>query len=386
MFAAHRLFDINTTGDGFTFTGVRFSPGGWIGLGASNAALNTASSANTIFYINAGNGVNLNIVNSLGLSHRYGIYIASGGNLSESEIDMTWDAVATIVDTHEASSNWAPNSRFTGINASCQLPNWGGAGSRGNAPCFNLGATGEFLLDTFKSAGSVGSFLVTAGMPVHLTGVTNDTIGGALDGADYYSVYASAGNPEILVHDSRFQGIFCGTHPGQCDGAHGIGAAGGVTPGVLNVQNNQFAYFHDIITAPAAPLTIITGNTSQSTNGNARAGVYSLNLTGTNPVLAWPNYWDLPPQATLVSCGGSGSSISGGVSGLIRIGGDNPTTVCSFTMPYVPVGAGGALLVQPYGSHPNYSVGESGTLPTWTVTFDSDYHGGVILFTLLGVQ
>ena len=307
-FAAHDLFSLSTTGDGFLFSNVRILPGAWLQMGGATTAVGTAASTQKVFHITPGSTVSINTSNMVVVGARYGFYVDSGAQSSESQINATWDAVGTIVDT-SAGGNWPAGNQVTGLAAQCAIPSttWGNPNT-GNAPCFNMGTTGALNLTDFTSAGSQGSFVVTAGASVSLRNVSNGIIGSVTDGGDYSQILVTGVlHPVLTVLGSSFGGNVSATN-NQRDHVHGITATASA-PSSIVVENNSFLNHTDEINSilGTSGITIVETNWSQGTRGAA-----SVILTGSGPVQFANNNFTKPPVSTIASGFGAAPFITSG--------------------------------------------------------------------------
>ena len=362
-FAAHDNFRWYNTADGITLTNVRVIPGAWLGMGGSNAAVGTSASTARAFHITTGGTVNLNAINLVVVGARYGFLVDSGASVAESQINAAWDAVGTIIDTSSGGNWYGIGIQFTGIAAGCATPatTWG-APNTGQAPCFNMGSSAfnELNLTDFHSGGSQGDFITTAGTDVILENSEALSIGSVLattpGAGDFYAVHITAsGTPNVRIQNNRFVGGVTGIAH-----IHGISTTGAGIPGLLVIQGNSFSLFNDDVDASFPQGAIVSGNSSSGTNGSV-----SLIQVNTNAIIYYGNNWDVPPVATVSSCGSSPSVTGAGPNaGFITTGGGTVNS-CNVTMPLVLYGK---CLFQPANA---ISLGAmpSGTPNTWALSF-----------------
>lgn len=220
-----------------------------------------------------------------------------------------------------------------------------------------------------------GSFIVTAGANVFLRNSHVEGVGAIADGGDYYGINVTGvtTGTGIYVENTRFTGQPSSTK------VHGITVNAGLVPAALTVQNSQFLYFNDEITTIAAPATVITGNSSTSTQGAS-----SVSFTGTNGVTWAANQFDKPPTAQISSCG-SGASVTGAFAGNIQIGTTTPTTSCTLALPFNRVGNTGACTFF-VSANVILSGGPTGIPPVWVLASSADMHGAQIYFDCPGQQ
>jgi len=126
-------------------------------------------------------------------------------------------------------------------------------------------------------------------------------------------------------------------------------------------------------------MTEITGNWPIVTQGTA-----SIKVSGANGVVYANNFWDKPPTAQISA--GPGAATHGAFSGFFTIGSTNPTTTATFTLPWVPYGAGGGACGFQAGNGVSWAGGPTGTPPAWALTFASDVHGQNVSFNCPGQQ
>lgn len=363
MFAAHDLWSLGITGDGFSFTNMRFLPGAWLSMGGSNSAVGTAANSQKVFHITNGSGVNLTMTNIVMVGARYAFYLDASATLAESQINATYDAVGTIVDT-SSGGLWAPGIQMTGAGACGTPPTTWGSAIIGNAPCFNLGASGEFKLSGFISNGSQGSLIVSSGTNLYIDDVKSANIGSAQDGGDYYQVNATAAVGAVSVKNSRFVGINGSAH------THGLHTALAATQ--FTSIGNEFTFSTDAITIQAAVSeTMIANNWSLSTQG-----AVSITISGTNPVWYRTNNFDKPPVATVSNCG-AGAAVSGDFSGYITVGSTNPTTSCKLTLPWIAFGTTASFI-----DSNAIALGAQPSSNFWTIGSAADVHSTTIFYAV----
>lgn len=384
IYAVHVAYILSNIGDGFTLSNNRYTPQAWLSFGGDPAAVGHAAQNNTLFDGKPGGTISVNASNEVVVGWRCGICLENGAVWAESQFNATWDAVGTIIDTTAGGAYPAGNT-FTGQNAACSISNavWGVGPNGGNRPCFKMGGApfSELNLNGFQSGGSQGDFISTAGADVTVTASESFNIGSAIDGNDYYQVHVTGGTPRIRVQSSHFGGI-----NGSAK-THGITAIAGF-PSVTKIQDNLFEFLNDDITIDISGGTVtVTGNTGSFTHA---AGLKSFNASGVGHIVYDSNDLDssppTSPAATVTNCGGSDATVTGTTSGLIGVGSTNPTTSCTFTLPFSPVGSGGGNCVfTAYAAVAIAAASVGGNPPVWNLTF-ADLHGSGINYSCRGTQ
>jgi hypothetical protein len=286
MWAYHYLFSLTNTGDSWTLSNNRFTPGPLMTrcnfAPACIAAANVANRVNAIFHITAGGPVSLVVHAAETFSWRYGILVDKGGLLGGSHFDVGWDGMGTLVDS--SSGGLYAHNVFTGSTAACGTYVLGGNSIAGSSPCFNLGRGSILSLHDFSSDGSTGSWLLGAGdNQIDMNNVSVATIGRAKDDRDYYMVRFAAATNSLVVRNSDFFG-------GSPTNSHAHGIDLGIhTMGITIIQNCTFRALSNPIFGTTNNPVVLTGNTSLNTIGK------SVELRGNGKLDYAGNYWDVPP-------------------------------------------------------------------------------------------
>ena len=346
---------------GILFSNDQFSPGQWLGVcdatTACKTAIDAASNTNSIIHAVSGGTLNIDFAapNSI-FDWRYAIRVDSGGGIGLSHFYLDMDGVLSALD-NSSGGTWGVQNNISG-NGDCGSFSYvtNAPKSGVSAACFSVGGTSSGLSMTGWTGGySTGSYIVTAGGNVFLNNVTIAEVGTLNSTGPYYGIQATA-NPGGLV--ITVQNSFIG---GAATPANAYGIGGTATPSRLIVEGTFFGGFEQDIDIGAAATTIITGNWSAST-----AGSTSVTLTGNNPVVYGNNFWDVPPVATVTSCGSS-PSVFGAIRGTVNVG-NGSISSCSITPPFVVLSQGNASCVFTSASGIALSWTSSGTPPTYAVT------------------
>jgi hypothetical protein len=369
-FAVRDNIRVSTVGDGLTLTTVRVLPGAWLNMCAAGSACNgyVGQAASTERFVHVvkpspsmGGGLNINAQNLIVVGARYGFLIDNGAQIAISQVSGTFDTVGTIIDT-SAGGHWLGfGATFTGTGTGCAIPAtvWG-APNGGNAPCFNLGPGGndELVIENFHIAGSQGDYVRTAGSAVSIVNSEMLSVGGANDGAEYYTVNVTGGNPEIRLSNNRFGGSWGGAH------SHGFHTAAGITPNRVKIEGNTFDVMADAINAALPNGSIVANNAS---GGMVGAGPDFV-LQGPGSVTYYGNLWARAPVPTVVpgSCGGSPPAVQGGPNSGVLIVGTGTVTSCNMAAPFL---MNGICTFHP-GSSISIGGGPSGVAPrVWSMNF-----------------
>jgi hypothetical protein len=312
-----------------------------------------------------------------------GILVDAKANVTESMFCATWDGLATILDASAANANWNEGNVIMGNNAGCyrsfQSPD--NPTTRGNKPCFNMGATGELALTNFSSSGGQGDFITTAGANIKIIGGKIVNVGQRRDGADYYGIHVTGGTPYIMVQNVLFGGMDCGAEPANCHHVHGIKVESGATPIAIKIEGNWFGAFEDAIDIASIPgITSIMNNVSDTTHG-ARSAL----ISGTYGVMYGGNVWDKSPLAICTSCG-SGGQAFGGIKGLISMG-TSAGTSATVTLPFAPRALDiGAEYCVAAVTNAAINAGCSLSGKTMTLNFTGDISGNGVSFDATPTQ
>ena len=383
LYAVHAAFEMSGVGDFMTVSDNIFTPGAWFNItgfsAGSVASVNAGISAgNAMFHaLNRGAGPAF-IVNGSGNSAfgwRYGFLLDATALVSFTDFGVSWDAVGTLVDA-SSGGTWSSANNLSGSFSSCGITGWGGSPPTPiGTTCFNMGANSELKLTGAKFVSPLsGNLVSTAGGSVYIDNVSA-VIGNIADANDYYVVKVTAGSPQVIIRNSALAGKSGSTK------THGVKSSG-ILIG-LQVQNNNFQYFNDIIDIPSVSLVgLVTGNSSISTQGTVSV------LLGTASSYQYhSNFWDKPPTATASACG-TGATASGAVEGFITVGSTNPTTACTITMPFNATGGdAGNCLFQMQGGQAITAIGPSGGTPwSWSLTWTGSAHTQKISYRCAGVQ
>lgn len=383
FFSINDGFRLSNTGDGFVFSNLRADAGPWLNVCGSTCltGVGIASARNRDFHITnktgGGGAVNL-AISPAQLSGRYGFLLDAGATVAESNINATWDGNGTIIDASASGARWFADNVFTGNNAGCFIPF---NASKGNNPCFNMGANSELDLTGFLSSGSQGSYIVTSGSSIKLDGGKSANIGSAADGSEYYHLQVTGGTPTVIVQNMLFGGADCGALPAGCHHVHGINTASS-TPGILTIQNNSFSFLQDAVVVANAGGIVISGNLSNNTHGSA-----TLTISGTSGVMYGQNFWDIPPIATPLSCGAGCVVAGGGLRGSISMG-TGSVTAATITLPFTPAPTAGTGVTTCFAQvvNPSQGAGCSVTGKVMSLNFTSSVGGEAVIFDALPSQ
>lgn len=371
MYAVHRMFKVGTTGDSWTFSNMRFTPGPWFNMvpGTSGTAVYAADLVNALFEIAAGSNVTILMGTTVTFAWRYGVLVDAGAVFGGGDMDVEWDGTGTIVDS--SSGGLFTSMTMRGGNSPCFVPTTGG-GSFGNWPCFKLGANSSIILNGY-GGGARGDFIQAASAAqIKIQNGGFGPLAQAKDGGEYYFINVVAGSPDIIVQGNYISGDPADVH------AHGIHTGTNISSRLV-IQDNGFLYLNDILDIRTSPnTTTITGNWSTNTTGSA-----SLLFSGTDGITYAANAWDKPPLATVSACG-AGATITGTLSGVVFVGSTNPTTACSITFPFNPL-AGGVCAFTP-SIAVVIAGGPSGAPPTWSLVTSGDIHGAQLFYNCTGRQ
>ncbi|MES1993136.1 MAG: hypothetical protein V4457_05920 [Pseudomonadota bacterium] len=296
MWALHDLFSIHATGDSWTLSNNRFTPGPWLNLVNFSAGVKAAIDAgvvagNKLIHATAGAITTLDIDGET-FDWSYFIYVDSGGSFGQAHINVNQDGIGTIVDS-SSGGVYAVQSKMQGIMSTCQIWSYVTSTGSGHRPCFNLGAGSGLDLADFALNASRGDIIdITGGGPnyILLNNVSIGQIGSAADGGDYYFIYDPSSTSQLLrLTNSRVIGNASGVDAHCCHGILYPATAFG-TPNFL-MKNNLFSFMTDILTVNSNQTLLIEGNSSF----NTYASGYTLNVLGNGKAKYEANYWDIDP-------------------------------------------------------------------------------------------
>ena len=345
IYAVNDAFRISGIGDSFYVSHVHFTPGPWFTMTAFGAttAIDTVTQKNTIFHFasngatgGVNNAINFSVDNIGAFAWRYGVKVDAPMQVGLSNWEGIFDGVQTIVDTATGGGSWAQANRpITGLS-NCSHVTYGTKPGTGvvNAPCFNMGTNDSLNIDGWRGA-SAGTFVELNGASVEINN-TSVTIGGIVDGGNYYVVHAKAnpGGTNIHVMNSSFSGTQnTVADPAGISNSHGI--KGDVLIPRVTIQNNGFIYFRDAIDYIPGPSSIITGNWIDATAATSTESIKSASLAASNfPTIYLSNKVDKPPVSVAGACG-KGCTATGSFAGQITVGSDIPISAGTLTVPWV---------------------------------------------------
>lgn len=355
IMATRDLFSLSDTKGSFVLSNLIMGPGPWFTVcptckttGGNNSAANS-----TIIHVTAGSGVTISAVNMNAFAWRYAIRIDSGGVFGNSIVSLNLDGVGTVIDA-SSGGQYVLQNKLSGFQSNCGVVTWSpDSVNNGNAPCFNMGANSNLILDGWNGGPSQGSYIVLSGGFVRVKNSIFGGVGKVADGSDYYAIHIAPGSgvSEVRVENSELSGNPSDAH------VHGI-VSDSTVMGNLVVQNSSFSLFNEDIQAPYASLTQITGNSSIGTTGTV-----SFSLSGSGAATISGNLFDKQPHATVASCG-TAPSVQGSMQGRITLGSGSPSA-CTLTLPYNPTGgAGDGSCVFGGGTSDN----GTGSPPAWVIT------------------
>lgn len=297
-YAVHDLFQLRTTGGSFVLSDLLLGPGPWFSLcGAckTGGAGTAAAAVANIFHLTSGPGaVTISTSNINTFAWRHAFLLDAGSTMANSVMTFNFDGVATIIDA-TSGGIWAGQNVLSGFNSNCQVVNFPSAVGSGNARCFDMGANSNLRLTNYQGGVAGGDFIRMSAGSVFLENVQGVS-GFALDGAAYSFLNATGNLTQVHMRNSSISGK-------NTVNDHGINA-NGHTISRLILENNDFGQENEMISAPYAPTTIITGNYSTGTVGSS-----SVLLTGSGTATFRTNQFDKPPAATIASGFGTSPTV-----------------------------------------------------------------------------
>jgi hypothetical protein len=326
VYAVHHAFTFSLTGDSATFSNIRFTMQPWVdivGPSAWNAVGAAIGAGNAMFYLDdqtANLGTTFVITNSETFAWRYGFLFAPTGFLQDSEIDIVFDGVGSVVDS-STGGLFAANNIIRGSTASCGALSAGGGGLGGPvtpSSCFNIGNRTWLNLQGFTAGGATKDFITANASTIYING---GLVGSSGTTGDTYMINhtGGAGGSKIVVRNMDF-----GYGSSVLATQHGIKVAQSIDTLVL--QNNTFRGLNDTLVAPYANKTTIMGNNSVATIGQ------DVTLTGPGYAVYDNNDFTHEPTVTLSACGSSTTITAGTFSGVIFPAGGTVTS-CNIHTP-----------------------------------------------------